>query len=62
MFKSNNNIRHNDTNNANNVLDDTRYNDTNNVLFIAIYVDDISLFGPKGPVMNNLKDLFQVRI
>ena len=34
-------------------------NDTNNVLFIAVYVDDLSLFGPKGPVMDNLKDLLK---
>ena len=34
-------------------------NDTNNILFIAVYVDDISLFGPKGPVMDNLKDLLK---
>src|SRR5258706_3647718 len=38
---------------------DTRYNDTNNILFIAVYVDDLSLFGPKGPVMDNLKDLLK---
>ena len=46
MFKSDNDS-HNDTNN------------TNNILFIAIYVDDLSLFGPKGPVMDNLKDLLK---
>ena len=34
-------------------------NDTNNILFIAIYVDDLSLCGPKGPVMDNLKDLLK---
>ena len=34
-------------------------NDTNNMLFIAIYVDDLSLFRPKGPVMDNLKDLLK---
>ena len=58
MFKSDNDS-HNDTNNANNVLNNTRYNNTNNVLFIAIYIDDLSLFGPKGPVMDNLKDLLK---
>ena len=46
MFKSDNDS-HNDTNNA------------NNVLFIAVYVNDLSLFGPKRPVMNNLKDLLK---
>ena len=39
--------------------DNDSYNDTKNVLFIAIYVDDLSLFGPKGPVMDNLKDLLK---
>src|SRR5258705_10594444 len=34
-------------------------NDTNNILFIAVYVDDLSLFGPKGLVMDNLKDLLK---
>ena len=34
-------------------------NDTNNVLFIAVYVDDLLLFRPKGPVMYNLKDLLK---
>src|SRR5258706_13577605 len=38
---------------------DTPYNDTNNILFIAVYVDDLSLFRPKGPVMDNLKDLLK---
>src|SRR5258706_14368636 len=33
--------------------------DTNNILFIAVYVDDLLLFGPKGPVMDNLKDLLK---
>src|SRR5258706_3314807 len=33
-------------------------NDTN-VFFIAVYVDDLSLFGPKGLVMDNLKDLLK---
>src|SRR5258705_11990261 len=50
MFKSDNDTRYNDTNND---------NDTNNVLFIAVYVNDLSLFGPKGLVMNNLKDLLK---
>src|SRR5258705_1907412 len=49
MFKS-------DKNNDNNTNND---NDTNNVLFIAVYVDDLLLFGPKGLVMDNLKDLLQ---
>ena len=39
--------------------DNDSHNDTNNVLFIAVYVDDLSLFGPKGPVMDNLKDLLK---
>ena len=52
MFKSDNN-----TNNANNILDDTRYNNTNNIHFITIYVDDLSLFGLKGPVIDNLRHL-----
>src|SRR5258706_13577108 len=34
-------------------------NDTNNILFIAVYVDDLSLFGLKGLVMDNLKDLLK---
>src|SRR5258705_3686880 len=34
-------------------------NDTNNILFIAVYVDNLSLFGPKGLVMDNLKDLLK---
>src|SRR5258706_9093975 len=34
-------------------------NDTNNILFIAVYVDDLSLFGPKGLVMGNFKDLLK---
>src|SRR5258706_13257418 len=34
-------------------------NDTNNILFIAVYVDDLSLFGSKGLVMDNLKDLLK---
>src|SRR5258705_13716671 len=50
MFKSDNDTHYHDTNND---------NDTNNVLFITVYVDDLSLFGPKGPVMNNLKDLLK---
>src|SRR5258705_13899332 len=50
MFKSNNDTRYNDTNND---------NDTNNVLFIAVYVDELSLFGPKGRVMDTLKDLLK---
>src|SRR5258705_13806429 len=49
MFKS-------DKNNDNNTNSD---NDTNNVLFIAVYIDDLLLFGPKGPVMDNLKDLLK---
>src|SRR5258706_5249111 len=39
---------------------DTRYNDTNNVLFNAVYVNDLSLFGPKGLVIDNLKDLLKL--
>ena len=35
-------------------------NDTINILFIAIYVDNLSLFGPKGLVMDNLKDLLKL--
>src|SRR5258707_8293604 len=34
-------------------------NNTNNILSIAVYVDDLSLFGPKGRVMDNLKDLLK---
>src|SRR5258706_14207569 len=34
-------------------------NDTTSILFIAVYVDDLSLFGPKGLVMDNLKDLLK---
>src|SRR5258706_5952449 len=34
-------------------------NDTNNILFIAVYVDDLSLSRPKGRVMDNLKDLLK---
>src|SRR5258706_7296277 len=34
-------------------------NDTNNILFICGCVDDLSLFGPKGPVMDNIKDLLK---
>src|SRR5258706_10432141 len=34
-------------------------NDTNNILFIAVFVDNLSLFGPKGLVMDNLKDLLK---
>src|SRR5258708_32043794 len=33
--------------------------DKNNILFIAVYIDDLSLFGPKGLVMDNLKDLLK---
>src|SRR5258705_5056844 len=33
--------------------------DKNNVLFIAVYVNNLSLFGPKGLVMDNLKDLLK---
>ena len=35
-------------------------NDMNNVLFIAVYVDNLSLFGPKGPVMDKFKDLLKL--
>src|SRR5258705_4127210 len=49
MFKS-------DKNNDNNTNSD---NDTNNVLFIAVYIDDLLIFGPKGLVMDNLKDLLK---
>ena len=31
----------------------------NNVLFIAIYINNLLLFGPKGLVINNLKDLLK---
>src|SRR5258706_12942768 len=55
MFKSDNDTRYNDTNNNNDTNND---NDTN-ILFIAVYVDDLSLFGPKGRVMDNLKDLLK---
>ena len=34
-------------------------NDINNVLCIAVYVDDLLLFGPKEPVMDNLKELLK---
>src|SRR5258705_3094210 len=50
MFKSDKN-NDNDTNSDNN---------TNNVLFIAVYVDDLLLFGPKGPVIDTLKDLLKL--
>ena len=49
MFKSNID-RHNGINNNNNA---------NNLLFIAVYVDDLWLFGPKGLVIDNLKDLLK---
>ena len=49
MFKRDNNS-HNGTNNNNNA---------NNLLFIAIYVDNLSLFGPKGPVIDKLKELLK---
>ena len=49
IFKSDHNS-HNGTNNNNN---------TNNILFITIYVDNLSLFVPKGPVIDNLKDLLK---
>ena len=52
MFNSGNNTYYNDTNN-------THYNNINNVLFIAGYVDDLSLFRPKGLVIDNLKDLLK---
>ena len=48
MFKSNNDTKYNDINNNN-----------NNLPFIAVYVNKLSLFGPKGPVMDNLKDLWK---
>src|SRR5258705_5777456 len=35
-------------------------NATTNILFIAVYVDDLSLFGPKGLVIDNLKDLLKL--
>ena len=54
MFKSNN-----DTKKANNILHNIHYNDTNNVLFITIYINNLLLFRPKGPVMDNLKDLLK---
>ena len=34
-------------------------NEINNILFIAVYVDDLSLFRPKGLVMDKFKDLFK---
>ena len=64
MFKSNSDS-YNDTNNVNNVLNDTHYNSTNNnnnannLLFITIYIDDLLLFRSKGLVMDNLKDLLK---
>ena len=34
--------------------------DNNNILFIAIYVHDLLLFGLKGPVMDNVKDFLKL--
>ena len=34
--------------------------DNNNILFIAVYVNDLLLFGLKGPVMDNLKDFLKL--
>ena len=36
-------------------------NNTNNVLFIAVYVDDLSFFGLKGLVIDNVKDLLKLK-
>ena len=69
MFKSNNNTYYNNTNNilnnthysyANNILNNTHYNDTNNILFIAIYINNLLLFGSKGLVIDNVKDLLKL--
>src|SRR5258705_9460165 len=35
------------------------YKQHNQTLFIAVYVDDLSLFGPKGQLMDSVKDLLK---
>ena len=34
--------------------------DNDNILFIAVYVDNLLLFGLKGPLIDNLKDFLKL--
>ena len=68
MFKSNIDTYYNDIDNVlkdiyyndtNNILNEIHHNNTNIILFITIYVDNLSLFRLKQPVIDNLKDLLK---